>query len=533
MQISQIINTISKFIPGRLFNSPSTPEQPQEKIETFNEAYINYRNRTGDPSAGGAKYIGGISGDGSTLNIDHLRTRQNARVAYHQVPQAKAIVDRYADTVVDIGLKLESTPMYRQLGITQEQAEKWAQDVSEKFHLWANSKKSHRAQTNNFYQNQRLYAIQQQRDNDQFVRFHYSNSKKLLNPLQIDFLDPNQIRGDSITSTFYQYAFDDGIIRNNAGVETGYKVWTIEKMEYKKTEVPAIGAKSGRRLMVHGFNAEYSGQKRGYSRLSHALQDFQKITDFSIANIQKAIMQASMVMATENDQADPSNPMEGVTTNSAAGPIVVTEGETTTITEDEALYNFCDIPEAAFLKPGVGVFNMTKGDKLKLLEPHATTESYESFVNAFTSYLSSSMSMPIEILLMKFSSNYSASRAAIVMFWRIAMIWRMEMEIDFLNPVYESWLSEEIAAGRISAPGWNSPILREAWLYSRWIGVPMPQIDPLKEVKATKEAMGAGLTTQERESRNYNGSEASSNRIKLAKEMPETPVPPWDQKQGG
>ena len=105
--------------------------------------------------SGGAKYPGGISGSGRGIFFNHHVLRQNARTAYFDVPQVKALVDRFADTTVDIGLMLEATPRSNILGISDEQAENWSRDVQERFHMWAEDKKSHRSEINNFYQNQR------------------------------------------------------------------------------------------------------------------------------------------------------------------------------------------------------------------------------------------------------------------------------------------------------------------------------------------------------------------------------------------
>jgi len=190
----------------------------------------------------------------------------------------------------------------------------------------------------------------------------------------------------------------------------------------------------------------------------------------------------------------------------------------------------CPIPEAGLDTPGSMAFvNLEQGDKIKMLENASPADNFKDFVEAFTARLAAAASVPIEVVLMKFANNYSASRATLVMFWRIAQIWREEMSTDFLNPVYEMWLSEEIAAGRISAPGWSDPRLRAAWLHCTWIGAPMPNIDPVKEAKASKEYLEMGATTQNRVSRNLNGSRADANIAKNAKMFPQTPVPPWSK----
>lgn len=486
----------------------------------------------------GSKYNSGMSASKTVMIHDHFSLRQAARDSMYDSTVARAIVDRFADTIVDTGLKLKPVPNPEILGIEPEKAEEWAENVAAKFHLWAKSKKSHRSRVNNFYQNQHLYQKFQQRDNDIFVKLFYSREKDLFNPLQIDFVEPNQIRGYSYTSSYANGIIDDGIIRDAGGREIGYKVWEFDGITGKYTEktIPAIGEKSGRIFMLHGFNPEYAGQGRGYSRLTHALQEFEKLTDFTLSTIQKGINQAGIVMAIENELQDSSNPLAGRVAGPVAqygaNPIPDPSAQNVTPDSTQPIINYTSMPEATMTTPGsTGVFNLRRGDKLKYLADTSPSAQYNSFVEAFCSYLCASVGMPIELLLMKFNANYSASRASLILFWRVAQIWRDEMAADFLDPVYEMWLSEEIAAGRVVAPGWNDPLLRAAWLNCEWAGAPMPSIDPGKMAEADKLYVEMGAQTLDDVARNYNGSSGKANRIKNARQFKELAESPFQKVQ--
>ena len=90
---------------------------------------------------------------------------------------------------------------------------------------------------------------------------------------------------------------------------------------------------------------------------------------------------------------------------------------------------------------------------------------------------------------------------------------------DFCRPVYEIWLTEAVARGRISAPGFlTDPLIRQAYLGSEWIGPSQGQLDPTKEVSAAVTAIENGLSTREAEAIKLNGSEYASNVDKLALE---------------
>lgn len=479
----------------------------------------------------GAKWPGGMSSHINSLQINHFATRMNAREIMNDVPQARAIVERFSDSVVDIGIQVEPNPDADILGIQAEAAELWAENVRKRFDLWAKSKKSHRARLLTFYQAQRLYEIAQQRDNDIFVRLHYAKEKDTSNPLQFQFIDPNQIRGYAYTNNYMTYVQSDGITRDARGRELSYKVWVQNQTEgpnkgqFKDITIPARGAKSGRLFMLHGFASEYAGQGRGYSRLSHALNDFENITDFTSSQIKKAINQSTIMgWVKPSDDNPASNPLEDL----PAGPqTIVDTGTNFTVDETEAL-DFCDVPEAATRIPGsMMIANLREGEELHAFENTTPSDTFETFVDSFTGYLSSSMGIPLEVVLMKFNQNYSASRAALILFWRVANIWRQEMDSDFIAPTYEMWLSEEIAAGRVQAPGWSDPLLRDAWLSHGLIAAPMPNIDPAKTAKADQMYAEMGATTLDRVARELNGSSGKANRRKIAREFEELPPSPF------
>ena len=492
-------------------------------------------------NAGGAKWFGGLSGSGTIKQINHLTTRRNARTAYHETPEARSIVERFADTVADVGLRLEAIPMFEILGISQEQAREWGRDVEGRHHLYAMDKAQHRSRTLNFYQTHRLYQVGQHRDNDMFIRLYYSKDAGLQNELQFEFIDPDQIRGYGYTATSGYYGQDDGIKRNKEGVETGYKVWVRKegnRYEYKDVVIPARGSKSKKIFMLHGFTPEYAGQGRGFSRLHFALQDFQNATDFKLAHIKDAINNANMYATIENEGLAPGNPFEGILTNSGVGAAgkqfgsnPTPDASATNVTADALLPPTCyAVPEATTgVVGGMTVVMGQKGDKLKLQGGTTPSANYDKFVDSFASYLFAAAGMPLEVGLMKFNQNYSASRGALILFWRVVEMWRQEMAADYLDPHYEMWLSGEIASGRIKAPGFQDPILRRAWLSSNWIGMPLPDIDPSKTAKATQMNINAGLTTGTHAARGLNGSSHKANMAQLKDEYGESPPPTWAQ----
>lgn len=503
-----------------------------KEMGTGISARMNFEG--GHKYGSGSKWPGGTSRANSIDIHNHFSIRQKVRNQMYDSVEARALITSIVDTVVDVGLQLKPVPIPEIIGRSPEELELWAEKTALMFNLWAQSKKSHRSRINNFYQNQRLYQLFQQRDNDIFVRLFYGRDKDLINPLQMDFLDPNQIRGYDYTSSYVQFpGNDDGILRGEAGRELAYKVWMLEKSgKYKDIIIPAIGEKSGRIFMLHGYNPEYAGQGRGYSKMAHLIQELENLTDFKASTIQKAINQASMIAAVENDEQDASNPMEG----RVAGPVKeygVTyddEAKAEDLSE-QPLINWEVTNEATVRQPGSWfIGNLRRGDKLKYLQDTSPSAQYNTFIESFFSIMAASVGWSIETVLKKFGQNFSASRGTLLLCWRTAQIERNEMMADFCNPIYEMWMSEEIASGRIQCPGWNDKFIREAWLNCEWSGVPMPNIDPQKTAEADRMYVELGAQTLDDVARNYNGSSGKANRSKNSRQHEELPEPAWGWK---
>lgn len=499
----------------------------QRYTEMYNASHSggNGSTRPGD----GSKYYNGLAGSGSSIEYQHRDIRTNARTAMFDSVQLRTEIQRFVDLVIGPGLRMQPTPDYRVLGISAEEAREWSKFTKGRFHLWANSKDSDYTGINNYYQNQRLYNLFDRRDNDQFVRFHYVKDPDLLNPLQIQMLDADQIDGDATTTTSGgNYSLHDGIKRDSRGREVSCRIWYWNnKGEQKFEDVPMVG-RSGRRFMIHGYQPEFAGQGRGFSGLVHLLQESQKLTDFILANIDKAAAQSKNIGVIESKEGTgPSTSLFESFTNRGVGGTKATSGNSPSPDPDKITpdtINFTEAPEISQSNPGAALLGgLGEGQTLKWLANTAPVADYKGFTETFTGDMFASRSMPVEVALMKFGQNFSASRGTLALFWQVIQILIMEQTTDFDNYVYRGWLSEEIAAGRITAPGWSDPTLRAAWSSCRWIGNPIPDIDPLKSAKAATERTKNGTQTMDDAARDFNNSTAEENLAQLASEFEKMP----------
>jgi lambda family phage portal protein len=484
----------------------------------------------------GSKWSYGLSSAGRGPIIDHAKMRANARSAVHDSAAARSIVERYQQTVVDIGVRVECSPYTNILGITEEQSEQWASEVEERFHLWASSKLCTMAEDMTLYQAQRYTMRARMRDGEYFVRCYYDNRRDLLNPLRIGFLDPNQIQGDALTNTAWPVGCIDGIKRDEFGREVEYSVMVQDaKGGIKYEKIPAKSPRTGLPVILHGYAPEYAGQIRGFSAIGHALHEFEMLTDFTAAQIKKAIIQSSITMFVKPSEKAPAlNPFADIGSGPASqfeAPQSPLLGSVSTVPSLGAdIVNYSSVNDVNMRPGSFGCFNLMEGQDLKPFDGAAPSESFSSFVEAFVGYLAASVNMPPEILMLKFNANYSASRAALILFWRVACIERDEEASDFYNPIFRTWLVGEIASGRISAPGWSDPRMRAAWCQCSWNGPPMPNIDPSKTAKADKDYIELGAQTLDAVARNLNGSSGASNRAKNKRQIAQLTPVPWTSK---
>jgi len=495
----------------------------------------------------GQKFEGGLPYPTPTLVLDSSSIRQQVRTLSYNSLQLRALIERGVDTVIAQGLNLSPEPKHTMLGISPEAAKDWSGKTKTGFELWGMDQRSNRSARHNFYQAQRLMEKCLRRDGELFVMLSYHNDPTLLSPLRFEILDPDQIRENALTWTATGASLlsplnREGITRNSDGEETSYKVWTTDANGLPRmTEVPRTG-RGGRVMMLHALaGTDYAGQLRGISPFAVCVQDLEHILNFTLATVIKANNQSNVWATVESETDEPADDPFKNLDNLGAGPAAKQFGnnpepseEAENVTEESLEPVYTEIPHTNQNKPGGwGVFSLKGKQKLKPFTDTSPSQAFNVFVDAYFAYIAASTGESVETVLMRFSNNYSASRATLILTWRIAEQRRWEMDYYILGPIYQMWLAEEIAAGRISCPGWADPRLRAAWTAHRYQGLAMPNIDPGVTMKAAKMAVELGATTLEDTAQEYNDSDFESNCVNLREAYKNLPTPPWGFSKDG
>lgn len=481
---------------------------------------------TGTFSFAGEKFSGGIPFLGASPLIDHSTARAEARHAFHNSTAARALVMRFVESVVGSGLRLKPRPAASVLGISQEQAELWARNTSDRFGLWSNSKQSTLSEEMNLPQLERLVSLNAERDGEYFARLNFLDDPDRISRLSVNLLEQGQIQGGGYTATQGLPWTSDGIERDERRREIAYQVTVKDAKGIWRTE-RIMASTGGRRTMLHGWCPEYAGQTRGYTPVLYGLQEFSQITGFQLAHVQKALLQSTVVLSKET--AAGSVPTFGGIGEDVVGQLLAEASAPPTTPTESGPPCFSPV-DARLPIGGFAYMQNGAGEKLVPFQSTAPSDRYSEFVEAVVKNLSAASGMPVEMVLLKFSDNYSASRAVLELAFRTFEIHRLELVSDFCQPVYEAWLSEEIAAGRISAPGWSDPTLRAAWLQCDWNGPEMVDIDPEKSVNASRLAIEAGLSDVNTEAQRHNGSNAAANIATNNRILKDVLPVPWAKK---
>lgn len=147
------------------------------------------------------------------------------------------------------------------------------------------------------------------------------------------------------------------------------------------------------------------------------------------------------------------------------------------------------------LEPGT-LKVLPPGASITFSEPATIGAESIDFLKITAREIAAGLGLPYEALTGDLSGvNYSSIRAGLVDFRRRAEAIQHTVLIRQLcRPVWRRWLTTEILAGRIEAPGFEAD--PESWLAATWLPPRNDWVDPAKDIAAEIAAIGAGLMSR-------------------------------------
>ena len=455
------------------------------------------------------------------IDFNNYTLRQRGRLMYMGAPIATSAVKTSRTNTVGLGLKLNPRPDIDALGLTADQSAEWVNTVKREFSLWADKRDTCDATgMNNFYEMQQMlmaswltsgdvFALVQSReairDKPYMLRLRALEADRVATPCEAgitSLMGMTTGKNPANGNTIY-----DGVEIDSSGMAVAYWIRntypfeaTTEQTRYERVE--AYGKKTGQPNIIQIIATERPDQYRGVSFLAPVIQQLLQLNRYTESEITAAVIESYFTAFIKT----------GVTGDDAASMPYNEVGAG--YPEMEASYD----PNEYEMGPGqINVMN--PGESVELADPKRPASGFAAFVDAIATQIGAALEIPKEILLKSFTASYSASRGALLEAWKSFNMYRTWFVNDFCNPVYELWLSEAVAIGRVKAPGFfEDPTIKAAWLKAEWIGPSQGMLDPVKEIQAEKMACDYGFSTHADSALRLNGSDYNSNIEQLSRE---------------
>ncbi len=436
--------------------------------------------------------------------------RERSRDLFMSAPLATGAVKSSRTSCIGPGLMPKPKIDYEFLGITQEEANRIQRLIKKEFAIWAESTLCDNNDLNNFYELQQVVFSDWLNNGEEFVLIKYGKPLKYM-PYQLRL---SLVEADRIcTEGSYDGGYDgydkkakngntiaNGVETDEAGKVVAYHIASRFPGEYgsgslKWARVEKRGAKTGNPNILHIFNAERAGQYRGVPFLAPVIQTLKQLTRYTEAEIMAAVV----------------NSLFGIFITTKAGEEIEGFGGN----GEEAEEKEGDVPGVDEDKIKVGTGTVTflrEGEEVKAVESAHPSNNYDAFVNSMALQIGAALEIAPEVLLKKFSNNFSSSKGALNETWKSFKMYRKWFIDDFCQEVYVLWFNEAVSKGRVNAPGYFDNILvKKAYTNATWNGPAQGHLNPVQEVTAAILKIQNGLSTHEDECTSMNGSDYEDN----------------------
>ncbi|MCK9570076.1 phage portal protein [Candidatus Pacearchaeota archaeon] len=444
---------------------------------------------------------GGADPDTDIL-YDLPTLRDRSRDLIRNAPLALGAINTAVTNVVGSGLKLQARIDRTVLKISDEQAELWEANTEYEFNLWAQSQECDVARTLTFGDIQKLAFLQTLENGESFALlprftrggFPYATKIQLIEADRVSNPD-NKSDTDTLVA---------GIEKDSYGAPVRYHITKQHpgNMRYASVKAyqwesfPAFGAKTGLRNVIHLFDTRRPGQTRGVPYLAPVIESLKMLDRYTEAELMAAVVSGMFTVFVETESG----------ANDLSSFLPKDETNAQTSDEDYKLGNGA-------------IVGMAKGEKISTANPGRPNAGFDPFVKAILQHVGVALEIPYEVLIQHFSSSYSASRAALLEAWRFFRNRRAWLATNFCQIVYENWLSEAVALGRVNAPGFfRDHRIHKAYTGTLWIGDAPGQLDPLKEVTAAERRIEMGISTLDAETVALTGGDFEQNYPRIVKE---------------
>lgn len=439
--------------------------------------------------------------------------RQRSRSLMMSAPVAVSALKTNRTNIVGMGLKARPTIDREVLGMSEEEAKEWEKKTQREFELWAKSKHCDTTKINNFYEMQQIACLSWLLNGDAVALIKYSDKESQYMPygLRIHLIESDKVSNPQSSGSYVNLQqtnpdngnrIYNGVEIDKNGAVVAYHICNTYPnsslaVQKKWSRVKAFGSRTGFPNVLMIFESERAEQYRGVPYLAPVIEALKQLTRYSEAEIMAAVITGFFTVFVTTERSPGEMPFTGIMEDDAEE------------TNDESNYGL-----------GPGMINvLAPGEKIQVADTSRPSNNFDAFTTAYAKYIGAALEIPAELLLKQFGASYSASKAALEEAWKAFRMKRAWLVEDFCQPVYEMWLVEAIAKGRIQAPGFYlDASIREAWCKCAWNGPAPGMLDPLKEINAATKRVELGVSTREIETMEMNGGNFDDNAEQLKRE---------------
>lgn len=424
-----------------------------------------------------------LDADAATLpGLNSLRAASSALI--QNSPIASGAVATNVLNVVGTGLALNSRIDAAVLGMSQDAAKAWQDTTEREWRLFCESKDIDAGRKLNFYRLQSLAFRSTLEVGDTLVLTPSITRPGRPYRLCVQLVEghrvcnpANQRDRQGLVGGVELGEYGEAIAYHVAARHPGSRFYGAKN---SWTRVPANSANGRRNAWLIG-DPKRIGQTRTPPWLSEVIEPLKQLERYTEAELMAAVISG---MFTVFIKSEPGTGPEDMLPGAAPA--------------DDGGWN-------GQLGNGTAV-GLAEGESIETANPGRPNAQFDPFVQAIIRQVGAVLQIPFEVLLKVYQSSYSASKAAMLDAWRFFRERRAWLVGEFCQPIYELWLDEAIAAGRIAAPGYFSdPLRRMAYRGSEWVGDGMGTIDPLKDVQAAEKRINLGISTVAAESLLHDG----------------------------
>ena len=426
---------------------------------------------------------------------DRALLAERGQDLYRNNPIFNGVVETLCDNVIGSGLRLQSSIDREVLNIDDEKAQKMENEIERRYHNWAKSKESDSTRQHSFYKNSIIVYRNSKIDGDVFAlmpRFARGDG-----PIRLRIQNLPASRCNSLLLP-NDDLMRDGIEFNERGEPKTYWFQRSEGYFNDPNEfvgIPAFGPKSGRRNVLHVYKPSFIGQSRGVTIAAVIMELLKQWDRFTKSSVHKAAVQALYTVFVKSDSPTGIDP-------AFAGTL-----EAGGVDRDQDYY----------LDSGI-VQQLSPGEDVTLPSSGSPNSEYGPFTEVQLQIFSMAFRLPYEVVVKRFNSSFTASKAARLAAGRTYETDRDDIVEQYHDPSHREWMIDEVANQGLNLPGFfDNDRIMEAYLGHTWLAASQGQIDPVRETDAALKNIANGLSTHSIEAAK-NGTVFENNVKALARE---------------